>query len=62
MNIVLQPWQAWLIALVIAGGQFIATTWLKANIENSIKVKYDIELKARERAERLPNTWLSRES
>ena len=53
MNIVLQPWQALLIALVIAGGQIISTTWLKAEIENSIKAKYDIELKARERAERV---------
>lgn len=53
MNIVLKTWQAWLIAFVIAGGQIIATTWLKANIENSIKVKYDIELKAKERAEKV---------
>jgi hypothetical protein len=53
MNIVLKPWQALLIALVIAGSQLIATTWLKANIDNSIKFKYDIELRAKERAERV---------
>lgn len=53
MNIVLQPWHVVVIALVIAGSQFVASTWLKATIENSIKAKYDIELKAKERAEKV---------
>lgn len=53
MSIILQPWQALLFVLVIAGGQFISTTWLKAKIENSIKAKYDIEIKAKERAEKV---------
>lgn len=53
MTIVLQPWHAFLIAIAIAGSQFLASTWLKANIENSIKAKYDIELRAKERAEKV---------
>ena len=53
MNIVLSPWQVLVIVLVIAGGQFLASTWLKASIENSIKAKYDLEMKAKERAERV---------
>jgi hypothetical protein len=53
MNIVLGPWQVLIITLVIAGGQFFASTWLKSSIENSIKAKYDLELKAKERAERV---------
>lgn len=53
MNVVLSTWQVFVIALVIAGGQFLASTWLKASIENSIRAKYDLELKAKERAERV---------
>lgn len=53
MNIILKSWHAVLIALVIAGGQLVATTWIKTEIENSIKSKYDIELKAKERAEKV---------
>ena len=53
MNIVLNSWQVLVIALVITGGQFLASTLLKASIDNSIKAKYDLELKAKERAERV---------
>jgi len=53
MNIVLRPWQALLIAAVFALSQFVGGVWLKSSIENSVKAKYDLELKAKERAERV---------
>lgn len=53
MNVVLKPWQTGLLALTILGGQFIASKWVEANLENSIKAKYDIEQKAKERAEKV---------
>ncbi len=53
MNLVLKPWQTSLLALIIFGGQFIVSKWVEANLENSIKAKYDIEQKAKERAEKV---------
>ena len=53
MNIVLKSWHVLVIVLAIAGGQFLMGTWAKAKIESSIKSKYDLELKAKERAERV---------
>jgi hypothetical protein len=53
MNIILNSWHVLVIVLAIAGGQFLTGTWVKAKIERSIKSKYDLELKAKERAERV---------
>jgi hypothetical protein len=53
MNIILNSWHVLVIVLAIAGGQFLTGTWVKAKIESSIKSKYDLELKAKERAERV---------
>jgi hypothetical protein len=53
MNIILNSWHVLVIVLAIAGGQFLTGTWVKVKIESSIKSKYDLELKAKERAERV---------
>jgi len=50
---VLEPWQAILIGLVILIGQFVSSVWIKATIENSIRSKYELELRAKQQAEKV---------
>ena len=53
ITIVLESWQAVFIALAIPLSQFILGIWIKASIENSIRSKHELELRAKQQAEKV---------